>query len=38
MAVALQQELGVPVRFVGTGEKEIDFARFDPKAFAAEMF
>jgi len=38
MAVALQQELGVPVRFVGTGEKETDFARFDPKKFADEMF
>jgi len=38
MAVALQQELGVPVRFVGTGEKDTDFARFDPKKFAAEMF
>jgi len=38
MAVALQQELGVPVRFVGTGEKETDFARFDAKKFAAEMF
>jgi len=38
MAVALQQELGVPVRFVGTGEKETDFARFDPRKFADEMF
>lgn len=38
MAVALQQELGVPVRFVGTGEKETDLARFDPRKFAAEMF
>ena len=38
MAVALQQELGVPVRFTGTGERETDFARFDPRAFAAEMF
>jgi fused signal recognition particle receptor len=37
-AVALQQELGVPVRFVGTGEKETDFARFEPKKFADEMF
>lgn len=37
-AVALQQELGVPVRFVGTGEKEEDFARFDPDKFAKEMF
>ena len=38
MAVALQQELDVPVRFVGTGEKETDFARFDPGKFSAEMF
>lgn len=37
MAVALQQELGVPVRFIGTGERETDFARFDPKKFADEM-
>ncbi len=37
MAVALQQELGVPVRFIGTGEKATDFAYFDPKKFAAEM-
>ena len=37
MAVALQQELGVPVRFIGTGELESDFARFDPKKFADEM-
>ena len=37
IAVALQQELGVPVRFVGTGEREADFARFDPRAFVAEM-
>ncbi len=37
IAVALQQELGVPVRFTGTGEREEDFARFDPQRFAAEM-
>jgi len=37
MAVALQQELGIPVRFIGTGEKETDFAYFDPQKFAAEM-
>jgi fused signal recognition particle receptor len=30
---AIQQELGVPVRFVGTGEKPDDFAEFDPQAF-----
>lgn len=37
-AVALQQELGLPVRYVGTGEREGDFARFDPRKFAEEMF
>lgn len=37
IAVALQQELGVPVRFTGAGEREADFARFDPQRFAAEM-
>ncbi len=31
--VAIQHELGVPARFIGTGENEADFAPFDPKAF-----
>ncbi len=30
---AIEQELGIPVRFVGTGEKADDLAEFDPKAF-----
>lgn len=30
---AIEQELGLPVRFVGTGEKADDFAEFDPQAF-----
>jgi fused signal recognition particle receptor len=30
---AIQEELGVSVRFVGTGEKAEDFAEFDPRAF-----
>lgn len=29
----IKKELGVPVRFVGTGEKIADFAAFDPVAF-----
>lgn len=29
----VQRELGVPVRFVGTGEKLEDFAEFDPISF-----
>jgi len=31
--LAIKKELGVPVRFVGTGEKIGDFALFDPVAF-----
>jgi fused signal recognition particle receptor len=30
---AIQKELGIPVRFIGTGEKLDDFAEFDPHAF-----
>ncbi len=30
---AIQNELGVPVRWVGTGEKVTDLAEFDPLAF-----
>jgi fused signal recognition particle receptor len=30
---AIEQELRLPVRFVGTGEKPDDFAEFDPRAF-----
>lgn len=31
--LSIKKELGVPVRFVGTGEKIEDFALFDPVAF-----
>lgn len=31
--LSIKRELGVPVRFVGTGEKIDDFALFDPVAF-----
>ncbi len=30
---AIEKEIGLPVRFVGTGEKTTDFAEFDPQAF-----
>jgi fused signal recognition particle receptor len=30
---AIEKELGLPVRFVGTGEKPDDFAEFSPEAF-----
>lgn len=34
MALSIGNELGLPIRFVGTGEKMGDFAPFDPRAFA----
>jgi len=33
MALSIGNELGLPIRFVGTGEKMGDFAPFDPRAF-----
>jgi fused signal recognition particle receptor len=35
--VAIQDELGIPTRFVGTGEKIDDFAPFDAHEFVAKM-
>lgn len=35
IAVAIQQELGIPTRFIGTGEKVEDFSAFDREAFVA---
>jgi len=37
IVVAIQAELGIPTRFVGTGEKIDDFAPFDARAFVADM-
>lgn len=33
VAVAIQHELGIPTRFIGTGEKVTDFAAFDREIF-----
>jgi fused signal recognition particle receptor len=38
MVVAIQDEVGIPTRFIGTGEKIDDFAPFDAEKFLAEMF
>jgi fused signal recognition particle receptor len=35
---AIEKELGVPVRFVGVGEKAEDLLPFDPQAFVAALF
>ena len=37
VVVAIQDELGIPTRFVGTGEQLNDFAPFDRRAFIANM-
>jgi fused signal recognition particle receptor len=37
IVVAIQHELGIPTRFVGTGENLDDFAPFDAHEFVAKM-
>jgi fused signal recognition particle receptor len=37
IAVAIQQELGIPLRFVGTGEKMDDLAYFDREQFVEQL-
>ncbi len=38
MVVAIQKELGLPVKFIGLGEKADDLQPFDAKQFARAMF
>lgn len=38
VVVAIARELGLPVRYVGVGEKAGDLLRFDPKAFVDSLF
>jgi len=37
VAVAIQKELGIPTRFIGTGERLEDFAIFDRETFVNRM-
>jgi fused signal recognition particle receptor len=37
IVLAVQRELGVPVKFVGLGEGADDLAPFDPRAFVAGL-
>ena len=37
IVIAIQDELGIPTRFVGTGEKIEDFAPFDARAYVDKM-
>ena len=38
MVVAIQKELGIPIIFVGLGERADDLQPFDPKQFAQALF
>jgi fused signal recognition particle receptor len=38
MVVAIQRELGVPVKFIGLGEQPDDLQPFDPEQFARALF
>ena len=37
-AVAIRRKVGLPVKYVGLGESETDFAVFDPDEFVEAMF
>jgi len=38
IAVAVQSELGVPIKFIGVGEQPDDLQPFDPEAYAEALF
>ena len=38
IAVAIQSELGIPVKYIGVGEKVEDLQRFDPDQFVTALF
>ncbi len=38
MVVAIQKELGIPVKFIGVGEQADDLQPFDPQEFAKALF
>jgi len=38
MVVAIQKELGLPVKFVGLGEQADDLQPFDAQQFAQALF
>lgn len=38
MVVAIQRELGIPIKFIGLGEQPEDLQPFDPRQFAEALF
>ncbi len=37
IALAIEKETGVPIKFVGTGESASDFGRFDPESYISGL-
>ena len=38
VAVAIRQQVGLPVRYIGLGETENDLAPFDPDSYVEALF
>lgn len=38
IVIAIQRELGLPIKFIGTGEQIDDLQPFDPKSFISSIF
>jgi fused signal recognition particle receptor len=38
MVIAIQREIGLPIKFIGLGEQPDDLQPFEPSAFAAALF
>lgn len=38
VVIGIKEELGIPIKFIGIGEKVEDLREFDPEAFAAALF
>ena len=38
IVVAIQRELGLPIKFIGTGEQIDDLQPFDPQSFVDNLF
>lgn len=38
IAIAIQSELGIPVKYIGVGEGVEDLQKFDPEAFVKAIF
>jgi fused signal recognition particle receptor len=38
VVVAISRELGLPIRYIGVGEKATDLLPFDPETFIDSLF